>query len=320
MKEERKTPPYTMSFGVILLLLVAIYFAFPSKAKEEETMSGDNKEGKLYLELTPDYMKVDQYRSFECYRATIMNANGEELISETVLHVVFNNEKYEGDYGRWEISKYEFKKELVKEEEVGWISSSTYEVERLVLYVDIVEELPLEIGIKVSNIIEELQLGEEHQFIFDYYPKRNYKIEFSETSLRDDEEPVLEVNNSGLIKAINYGDTILRISVRRDHYDIMEKTIQISVPYKADSIRLVPNDNTNEIELDEFRKCLNIVYTPNYATNTEYVVETDRSILEFDETRSDTKNICFIPKSRGTVTVTVITDNDVRASIDFIVK
>lgn len=302
--------------GIIsLVICLAMYFMFFYR------MSGNNKNGKLILELTPDAMRMDSHSIYECYRATITNEYGKQIVSKKVLHVRFDNKNDEINYGKWEIDKYSFRYERVEESSSFFIFSSTSKHTRLVLHANIINELSNDMGINIFNSIQELSINQEYQFEYDYYPKQNNTLSWRVVSYREDDEPVLEVDPDGLIKAINYGNATVYAEVveNKYHTTILQEAINVIVPYYAESMELSPSYDTNEISIDEFRKGLYIQYYPSYSTNTDYNVEMDNPILEVDKERSDSHSIYFIPKNKGKVTVTVTTDNGVSSSINFVI-
>ena len=313
IKPRKKIVHFLLMAAACFMAVTGILLYFNAFHGEDIVSGGRSGKGAYILELTPDQMDVGDYAIYECYRATVKNGKGTTVSSGKTLHVMFNGEEKPYGYGRWEISRFKFKHKFVKEESSFFIFSSATMHYRLVLSVDIVRELPSDdFGIKILNPIEELQLGKEHQFEFTCYP--DTELSWSAISDRDDGEPVVEVDNNGHIKAVNYGEATIDVFSPTNHNQSVR--FPVIVPYYAESIQLTTSYNTNEIYLDEYRTGLYITYYPSYSTNQNYTVTMSNPILEFDKDRSDWRSIYFIPKATGSTIVTVTTDNNVNASIE----
>ncbi|MDR0463343.1 MAG: hypothetical protein LBG64_03955 [Pseudomonadales bacterium] len=102
-------------------------------------MSGDNENGRLVLELSPEDFMRDRYTIYPAFLATIRDDSGRKIISRRAFHVKTANGQYLDEYGLFEINNYAFRIRLI-EEQTGWfIFSGTDRFIARVLYVDLAD-------------------------------------------------------------------------------------------------------------------------------------------------------------------------------------
>ena len=302
-------------FSVCCLAIIissAIFFKFFYK------MSGDNENGKLYLELLPANI-----RNVIGYEATIKNEKDKEIISKKLRYVHGDTETDSCDdtYGKWEIKNYKFQYERTGEGVSAFIFERSYTVIRLHLYVEVIsDELGL-IQLEIINPIETMEKGEEYTFKVNRSPLKGTKLAWFVFNYDKKNPEVLKINhnsalvsgNEATITALEYGRAYLKLYFYRGINVIIAKDYQITVPCLAEKMELI--DDWDVIYLHEFRHLLKINYQPSYATNENYTVTFDNPILEVDIREPDA--IWFKPLGVGNVTVTVTTDNGVSATKEY---